>query len=127
MLGVTYKPNTELVNPSDQLKIVQLLLDAGLKVRLTDPQGITNAKMILGNENIEYFETAEESISNSDLCIVTTPWREYIDLEPETFVKNMRNPMVYDCWRAMEKVKIDSRIKYFGLGTSSINFPKNHQ
>jgi UDPglucose 6-dehydrogenase len=116
VLGVTYKPDTDIVDPSDQLKIVKGLLSAGARVRLTDPKGIANAKKAISSDVIEYFDNAEECIEGTDLCVLTTPWKNYTNLDSSVFVEKMSTPIVFDCWRALKNVQEDKRIIYHAVG-----------
>ena len=116
VLGVTYKPDTDIVDPSDQLKIVQGLLSAGASVKLTDPKGIVNAKKAISSDAIEYFDKTEECLQGSDLCVLITPWKEYITLDSSVYVERMNTPVVFDCWRALKNVQEDKRITYHAVG-----------
>jgi len=121
VLGLTYKPDTDIVVPSDQLSIVKALIAENAVLQVYDPMGIENTRKILGNKNIDYANSAIECLNNADICLVTTPWNEFTELKGSDFVNNMKNPIIFDCWRALKSLSMDARIKYFGLGISLLS------
>ena len=116
VLGVTYKPDTDIVDPSDQLKIVQGLLAEGANVRLTDPKGIPNAKKAIASGSIKYFEQVDICLEGTDLCVLTTPWKDFTNMKSRVYVDKMSSPVVFDCWRALKEVQEDEMISYHAVG-----------
>ena len=119
VLGVTYKPDTDIVDPSDQLKIVQGLLKEGADLRLSDPKGMENAKKVPTEGTVEYFETADQCLQGSDICILLTPWKDFTELDAEVFSEKMKTAIVFDCWRVLKNAQQDSRIEYHAVGLNS--------
>ena len=95
ILGLSYKPDTEIVEASQSLEIAKNLSDLGYKVKVYDPQAMENAKTILGDKVI-YADSAQECIKNVDLCIIDTPWSEFESLKIEKIP-------VIDCWRVLKR------------------------
>ncbi len=89
VLGLSYKPNTEIVEASQSLEIVKNLSDLGYKVKVYDPQAMDEAKLILGDDVI-YCNSLQQCVEDTDLCIVATPWKEFAHLEVGV-------PII-DCW-----------------------------
>src|SRR6202022_1298939 len=52
LLGLTFKPNTDDMREAPSLAVVPALLEAGAKVRAYDPEGMEQAKAVLGE--VEY-------------------------------------------------------------------------
>ena len=80
VLGLAYKPNTEIVEASQSLEVAKYLSDLGYKVKVYDPQAINQAKKILG-DSVIYCNSLQKCVENTDLCIVATPWKEFEHLE----------------------------------------------
>jgi len=90
VLGVSYKPNTEIVEASQSLEIAKKLSGLGYKVKVYDPQAMNEAKLILG-DNVVYCNSLQQCVENTDLCIVATPWKEFEHLEVSVPVINCWN------------------------------------
>jgi UDPglucose 6-dehydrogenase len=117
ILGLTYKPNTDVVEESASVDLAQSLLGAGVKLRLYDPMGLKNAMKELGDKPY-YSNSIADCLNGSDLCVVSTPWNLFNKLTPKEFVNNMKTPTVLDCWRVLDqkKFKDDPRLIYLQLG-----------
>jgi len=90
ILGLSYKPNTEIVEASQSLEIAKNLSSLGYKVKVYDPQAINEAKLIL-SDSVVYCNSLQQCVENTDLCIVATPWKEFEHLEVDVPVIN--------CWK----------------------------
>ncbi|MFQ6134341.1 MAG: UDP-glucose dehydrogenase family protein [Nitrososphaerales archaeon] len=123
ILGLAYKPNTNIVEESAALKIAKGLLALGFDISVYDPVAMSNAKSILGNGGVYYADSLKACISDADVVVVATPWDEFKELTPEDF-KNTGDPVLVDCWRIFDRDKFDSKLKYVGLGLNS-KLPSN--
>ena len=118
ILGLTYKPNTNIVEESPALQMIQVLLAHGYEVRAFDPEGIDNARQELTGFPIEWSKSIFNCLRGSDLCIITIPWQDFV-LEPAIFLNNMRTPRVLDCWRMLDRECFeDAGVEYYGLGVN---------
>lgn len=115
ILGVTYKPDTPVVEQSRALELAKQLAEQ-FTVKIYDPQGMINAKKEL---NAIYCDKVSEALQESDLCVIGTPWREFRNIQPELFVKCMKQPVVYDCWRHFNQETMEiADIEYYALGVA---------
>ena len=101
VLGLSYKPGTPSVYRSGAVLLVLKLLNEKAIVSVHDPQSLNAAKSILG-DTVVYCSNIKDCLNNTDLCIIAVPWDEYKYLTQEDFVKSMRTPIVYDCWRILK-------------------------
>ena len=99
VLGLTYTPNTDVVEESQGLQLAKAMVDEGFRVIVYDPLGMPNAKGVLGPE-VEYALSTEECIRNAHLVVVATPWDEFKRLQPHQFERNPPR-VVFDCWRIL--------------------------
>ncbi len=119
VLGITYKPNTDVVEASASLETAKQLLKDGASLRIYDPAGAENARRILGNKNVFYATSAEECLKGTQLCILATPWDDFKKLKPEDFINRMDKPVLLDCWRLFDRQKFAEKLDYLALGTNS--------
>jgi len=119
ILGITYKPNTDVIEASASLETARELLKKDANLKIYDPAGRDNARRILGDKKVVYATSAKECLRGTQMCILATPWDEFRDLSPEDFVKNMERPVLLDCWRFFDRKKFESKMVYFALGVNS--------
>jgi UDPglucose 6-dehydrogenase len=116
ILGCTYKPDSDLVDESVVLDLVEHLVELGVEVSLHDPAGSENAKKILG-DICEYETDKLLCMADSDLVIVAVPWSEYKSLKPEDFNAMIPCPVVLDCWRIYDGEEFrEAGIEYHAIG-----------
>jgi UDPglucose 6-dehydrogenase len=112
ILGLSYKPNTNVVEQSQALLLAQRLGEEGDDVMVYDPAAVESARPIL-KDSVRYARSAEELVRKSDFIVLATPWPEFQKLSPRLF----RGKAVFDCWRFFgDGVKKASR--YASIGTA---------
>ena len=116
ILGLTYKPNTDITLESDAIKIATALLQGGARLAVYDPAGMGNARQDLGQNNIRYAKSAVDCLNGAELCILATPWDEFKSLKPEDFTQSMKEPRLLDCWRLLRRPEFTAKLDYFAIG-----------
>ncbi len=117
ILGLSYKPNTDVVEESQGLLLAQSLSRDGYKVIVYDPVAMTNAKKILGTK-LRFAHSLKECIKKTDVIVITTPWDEFHRL-PINILKRSKNPKtIIDCWRILDSRICDGILTYVPLGVS---------
>jgi UDPglucose 6-dehydrogenase len=119
LLGITYKPNTDVVEESASLETAKKLLEEGASLRIYDPAGNDAARQVLGDKNVVYTTSGRDCLTGTHLCILATCWEEFKSLMPEDFTAYMERPMLLDCWRFFDQQKFAGKVDYFALGLSS--------
>ena len=118
ILGLSYKPNTEIIEDSQALDIASAIKKLGAQVFVYDPMANSLTKRIYA-DRFKYSDSVNDCIMNSEVCIVTTSWQEFKDLKPTRFERLMKNhATLIDCWRLYNKDRF-KKINYIGLGLSS--------
>lgn len=98
VLGLSYKPNTPIIEDSQALSIAQILAVEGYSVIVYDPQAIENAKGVLGNK-VKYAKDAKDCISCADVTVIAVPWPEFKEIDVKLINKHI---VILDCWRTLE-------------------------
>lgn len=114
ILGLTYKPDTTIVEESQGLQLAAGLAGAGLPVVVYDPAGMANARTVLGT-SVDYASSAEECIGRVSVVVIATPWEEFKRLQPARFAHNPRL-VVLDCWRLLSFEAMTPVADYLSLG-----------
>jgi len=121
ILGVTYKPNTPIVEESPAIDMARWFSELKVAdIKLYDPQGLPEARRVLGDmKRVSYCDDIPSCLVGADLCIIATPWDEIKALHAETFKTYMNTPIVYDCWRVMDGGVLESEgVTYYALGVN---------
>lgn len=111
ILGLSYKPNTPIIEDSQALNIVQLLVNEGYKVNVYDPQAEENCRGVLG-DTVKYAKDKEDCLRDADLGVIAVPWDEFRKIDLKKLNKKI---VILDCWRLSEGIK-GANIKYLGVG-----------
>jgi len=108
ILGLSYKPNTPIIEDSQAIDIVELLINEGYKVGVYDPQALSYARGVFGDK-VKYAQNARECAKEADILVIATPWDEFknIDLKKDAYV--------LDCWELLKDKGIKN-IRYLGKG-----------
>jgi UDPglucose 6-dehydrogenase len=102
VLGLSYKPETPVIEESQGVAIARELARRGMNVRVYDPMALAAAREALGSV-VDYAESVEECIDDADAVIVATPWNEFAQLPAEKL--NPQGPrLIYDCWNSVNGI-----------------------
>jgi UDPglucose 6-dehydrogenase len=114
VLGLTYTPNTDVVEESQGLQLAKALADEGYRVTVYDPLGMESAERVL-NQSVRYARSAEECVRDAHLVVIATPWDEFRKLRPQQFAHNPPR-VVFDCWRILPALELGRVAKYLTIG-----------
>jgi UDPglucose 6-dehydrogenase len=114
ILGLAYKPNTNVTDESPGIGLARALLAEGMDVLAYDP-AVHGAVASGPGDGIRIAGSARECCRGSDVVVVVTPWDEFkglssVDFSPE------RSPVVIDCWRILDSSRLGDRVEYLPLG-----------
>lgn len=74
--GVSFKPETDDVREAPSLVIIQLLLQAGCKVRVYDPVSMGACKSKMGNQ-LYYASDMYDAVAGANALMLITEWKEF--------------------------------------------------
>ena len=115
ILGLTYKPNTDVVEEAFGLLLAQELGNSGVPVMVYDPSA-NSEKVVTSGKNIAFAKSAEDCIAASNIAVLATPWPEFRDLAKEKWLHPGANRTVIDCWRYLPHLQNVDGIHYVRLG-----------
>lgn len=100
ILGLSYKPDTPVIEESQGIALATRLADGGLTVTVYDPAALENAMVELKDKVIAV-GSAEDCIKGADLVIVMTAWPQFKDIPSAAFSRSSERISVLDCWRVL--------------------------
>lgn len=115
ILGAAYKPDTPVVEESQNLVVARKLIERGFSVTCYDPAASLNAVNVLPDAS--YAQSLEDCVRGKDLICLMTVWDEFKTIPPEIF--GDAKPFFLDCWRVIDDKSIISKVNYFQLGVNA--------
>jgi len=113
ILGLSYKPNTPIIEDSQAIDIVEILIKKGYDTIVYDPMALETARGVFGDE-VRYARSASECIEKSDVVLIATPWKEFEKLDFKKIRHKDKDIVILDCWRIVKDKGL--KIKYLGMG-----------
>jgi UDPglucose 6-dehydrogenase len=122
VLGLSYKPDTNVTEESQAISLCRILADKGIPVTAWDPAAIENARAALDGM-VSFAESAKACAQQADLLVLTTAWPQFAQLRPADLKKGGRRPTIVDCWRVLPRAEFEKVADYvvLGLGPASPN------
>jgi UDPglucose 6-dehydrogenase len=117
LLGLSYKPQTPVVEESHSVKLAARLADAGFIVTVHDPLAQDAALAVLGDKVVGA-SSLESAVRDADLLIVGTGWPEYKEIDPTWAKRDGTKLTVLDLWRTLpaETFEPVADMLYLGFG-----------
>ncbi|MFM8352910.1 MAG: UDP binding domain-containing protein, partial [Actinomycetales bacterium] len=82
VLGAAFKPDSDDVRDSPALDVAATLHNSGARVVVHDPKALENAARVY--PNLIYQQDLIAALTDTELVLHLTEWREYRDLDPAT-------------------------------------------
>jgi len=113
ILGLSYKPNTPVIEESQGVLVTEILLDRGFEVVAYDPVAMGEARKVFG-QSIKYADSAQTCVRDADVVLITTPWQEFKRLD-YSLSNGSKDPIVIDCWGMLgEEITKSARVVRLG-------------
>jgi UDPglucose 6-dehydrogenase len=116
ILGLTYKPHTDVVEQAAGILLAQELAGRGVSVAVFDPAGARSSCVPLTNQ-VRFAATSKECIALSSVVIVATAWPEFASIPAIEWARHGAPRVVVDCWRALPHLATADGVRYVSLGT----------
>jgi UDPglucose 6-dehydrogenase len=111
ILGLSYKPNTAVIEESQGLILAHMLSEAGYRVALSDPEAMTSLPAELP-DGVERAESADAAMVGAAVVAIVTPWAAYRSLTlPSEGLHSVVDP-----WRMIDPTLVGPDVKLIRLG-----------
>lgn len=114
VLGITFKPGTDVVTESQGLEIAQRLGNEGMKVCAYDPlvNNLNLAQILKTNMTAAF--SIGCCIGDADIIVIANPCEEFRDINSD----DLKDKIVIDCWRILEPEQYKDCRKYIAIGVN---------
>jgi len=116
VLGLAYKPGSNVLEGSQGVEIARRLADAGVQVVAFDPLVYESSPAQLDGK-VEIADSIWECLAGAEVVIVATPDPEFATLSHADFEHDGRTVTVVDCWRTLDpRLADDPAIDHVRVG-----------
>src|SRR5215470_7477906 len=116
ILGLTYKPETDVVEEAFGHLLAQELSAQGISVLVYDPEAnISPAFRQL--PQVKVASSAADCVSRCETVLIATPWAEFRNLAPEIW----QGRTIIDCWRSLAHLQDATGVNYVRLGQGGLS------
>src|SRR5262249_38751979 len=119
VLGLSYKPDTNVIEKSQGVELAQALLAEDVAVVVYDPCAMEAAKPALLGP-VRDAPRAAECARQADVLVLTTPSKEFKALGPQQVAREGGQITVIDCWRLLSGAEFGKVCNYVALGTCDV-------
>lgn len=95
MWGLAFKPETDDMREAPAVVLINLLLEAGAKVKVYDPVAIDECKRIVG-EKVVYSKDKYDATVDADALMLITEWKEFRVPSWNVLKKSMNDLLILD-------------------------------
>jgi UDPglucose 6-dehydrogenase len=118
ILGLSYKPDSNVIEEAAGFILAKSLVDSGANVTVHDPIAMDAARSVLG-DSVTYAAGINEAMNGKDVVVIANPDRAYAALDVTTVP---RSTVLVDAWRLLRKQAAAARMpNYVGLGLGDNN------
>ncbi len=93
--GLAFKPETDDMREATSLVTIDLLLQAGCRVRVFDPVAMDECRRRIGDK-VEYAKDMYDAVLDADAMLLLTEWKQFRLPSWGVMKKTMRNALVID-------------------------------
>lgn len=115
--GLAFKPQTDDMREAPAIAIINGLRRRGASFRAYDPIAVDNARRILGDDNITYYQNNYDTLEGADALLLLTEWHHFRKPDFEKMKAMMKAPVVFDGRNQYEPDKMkDLGFVYYSMG-----------
>ncbi|HTV33930.1 MAG TPA: UDP-glucose/GDP-mannose dehydrogenase family protein [Methylocella sp.] len=107
VLGLTFKPNTDDMRDSPAISIITALQDNGAKINAFDPEGMDQARLILGD--LTFFYDPYSCCEKADALVIVTEWDAFRALDLDRIMAALNEPIMVDLRNIYDPEEMERR------------------
>ena len=114
--GLSFKPETDDMREATSLVTIELLLQAGCRVRVYDPVAMDECRRRVGDK-VEYSQDMYEAVLDADALLLLTEWKQFRMPSWGVITRAMREKLVIDGRNIYDPAELhDLGITYYCIG-----------
>ncbi|KRE87852.1 UDP-glucose 6-dehydrogenase [Rhodanobacter sp. Soil772] len=116
--GLAFKPNTDDMREASSRRLMELLWDAGAKVRAFDPEAREEAQRLYGDrDDLVLCEHAMDALQGADVLAVVTEWKAFRSPDFRAIHAALAVPAIFDGRNLYDPAVVEEAgLAYYGIG-----------
>jgi UDPglucose 6-dehydrogenase len=119
ILGVSYKPQTNVIERAQGLELAQALLAEQVPVFVYDPCAIESARAVLTGP-VQFTPSVADCVRQADVLVICTPCKEFKAIRNQDLTRIQGQVTVIDCWRLLDRERLSEVCNYLAIGTCDL-------
>ncbi len=116
--GLAFKPNTDDMREASSRRLLQLLWEAGAKVRAYDPEASEEAHRIFGDrDDLVLCDSARAALVDADALVVVTEWKQFRSPDFQRLRQSLTDAVIFDGRNLYHPDEVEAAgLAYYGIG-----------
>jgi UDPglucose 6-dehydrogenase len=116
--GLAFKPNTDDMREAPARTVIDLLWQAGAKVRAYDPVATDEARRIYGEQpGLTLCRSAYQAVEGADALAILTEWQEFRSPDFERLKQLLKTPVIFDGRNLYDPAMVNRfGLDYYAIG-----------
>ncbi|HEY5851213.1 MAG TPA: UDP-glucose/GDP-mannose dehydrogenase family protein [Lysobacter sp.] len=116
--GLAFKPNTDDMREASSRRLLQLLWDAGARVRAYDPEATEEAQRIFGErDDLVLCDSARAALADADALVVVTEWKQFRSPDFQRLGQSLADRVIFDGRNLYHPDEVEAAgLAYYGIG-----------
>jgi UDPglucose 6-dehydrogenase len=115
VLGLSYKPDTPVVEESQGVMLANRLAADGFPVTVYDPAALPDAGSSL-DPSIQMARSLPECVDDADLLVLMVPWPAFGAVPALLRARPGKPRVIVDCWRLLDPAELEGLAEPVYLG-----------
>lgn len=117
--GLAFKPRTDDIRVSPALTLIDSMLEAGVKLRVHDPEAMANVREEYGDK-VTYCERRYDALEGADALVIVTEWQEFRTPDFLLIKELLKSPVIFDGRNIYDPAALKKLgFTYYGIGRRS--------
>jgi len=116
--GLAFKPNTDDMREASSRRLIELLWEAGAKVRAFDPEAREETRRIYGERtDLVLCDDAMSALQGADVLAVVTEWKAFRSPDLAAVSAALGEPAIFDGRNLYDPAVVEEAgLAYYGIG-----------
>jgi len=119
--GLAFKPETDDIREAPALYMIDLLLEAGAKIKVFDPEAMENVERKYGDK-ITFCKNIYDASEQADALLICTEWSIFRTPDFNKLKSNLTHPVIFDGRNLYSTTEMkELGFDYLSIGRKSIH------
>lgn len=118
--GLAFKPDTDDIREAPALYMIDLLLDAGVNIKVFDPEAMENVKKLYGDK-LTYASNQYEALEGADALVICTEWQVFRTPDFDKVSSQLKEKIIFDGRNLFDTKKMENLgYTYYSIGRKAV-------